>query len=137
MENKPFALSAKVVILDGHGRCLLLRRSPSSKGNPGMWDLPGGKVGDGEKFDQALLREVGEETGLDISLEHVVGASEYELAARKVAYIVLEATLRGNNQTVRLNPEHDDYAWVKCSEMCSMNLCRQYRSIALRYRSVS
>jgi 8-oxo-dGTP diphosphatase len=137
MTAKPFALSAKVVIRDQQGRCLLLRRSRSSKGNPGKWDLPGGKVGDGETFDEALLREVSEETGLDISLQHVVGASEYELPSRKVAYIVLEATLNGNNQAIRLNSEHDEYTWVDSSEMSSMDLCRQYRFIALHYRASS
>lgn len=43
MSHKPFALSAKVVVRDEEGRCLLLKRSMSSKGNPGKWDLPGGR----------------------------------------------------------------------------------------------
>ena len=64
MTRKPFVLSAKVVVRDAHGRCLLLKRSMSSKNNRGKWDLPGGKVDAGERFDEALLREVAEETGL-------------------------------------------------------------------------
>ena len=72
MSHKPFALSAKVVVRDEEGRCLLLKRSMSSKGNPGKWDLPGGKVDIGESFDQGLLREVAEETGLTISLQRVL-----------------------------------------------------------------
>lgn len=56
MSYKPFALSAKVVIRDKEGRCLLLKRSMSSKGNPGKWDLPGGKVDAGQNLEQELLR---------------------------------------------------------------------------------
>jgi len=51
MPYKPFALSAKVIVLDGEGRCLLLKRSMISKGNPGKWDLPGGKVDAGEDLE--------------------------------------------------------------------------------------
>ncbi len=42
--TKPFALSTKVVIRDDAGRCLLLKRALSSKGNPGKWEFPGGKA---------------------------------------------------------------------------------------------
>ena len=43
MEQKPFQLSVKAVVLDSPDRCLAIRRSRESKNNPGAWDLPGGK----------------------------------------------------------------------------------------------
>lgn len=39
----------------------------------GYWSLPGGKMEAGESIDQAAIREVKEETGLDIRLKRVVG----------------------------------------------------------------
>lgn len=60
MSKKPFALSVKVVIRDGNGRCLLLKRSMSSKWNKAKCDFPGGKVDPGEDFEQAMLCEVAE-----------------------------------------------------------------------------
>ena len=74
--DKPFALSVKALIYDREGRILLLRRSQSSHANVGKWDLPGGKVDPGEQFDQAVIREVMEETGLKVSLQHVTGTAE-------------------------------------------------------------
>ena len=56
MLGKPLKLSVKIVVRDDAGRCLLLRRSLSSKGNPGKWDFPGGKIDPGESFDEALVR---------------------------------------------------------------------------------
>ena len=53
MARVPFALSVKILVRDDEGRCLLLRRSPSSKNNGGKWDLPGGKVDAGETFEEA------------------------------------------------------------------------------------
>ncbi len=127
----PFALSVKVVIRDDAGRCLLLKRSLNSKGNPGRWDLPGGKAEMGESFDTALPREVAEETGLTISLERVAGAAESEMPTRKVAYLIMEARLQSGQ--VRLSSEHDDYAWVKPQDLASVDLAEQFREFAQAY----
>ena len=56
-----FGLSAKVVILNEQGQCLALKRSQASANNAGKWDFPGGKIDQGESFDEGLLREVEEE----------------------------------------------------------------------------
>jgi 8-oxo-dGTP diphosphatase len=65
-------LAAYALIFDSTGR-LLLTREPG--GRPGRWLLPGGGVEHGEHPEQAVVREVREETGLDArvgSLREVV-----------------------------------------------------------------
>lgn len=131
MSRKPFRLSAKVVVRDEKDRCLLLKRSMSSKGNPGKWDLPGGKVDAGENFDQGLLREVVEETGLTISLQRVLGATESESPTMKVVYLLLEGRLESGR--VHLSSEHDDYAWVDRQDLATMDLADQFRAFAQTY----
>jgi len=131
LSQKRFALSIKVVIRDAEGRCLLLRRSLSSKGNPGKWEFPGGKVENGESFDIALLREVEEETGLRVSLQRVAGAADVELADRHVAYLFLEGKLDGGH--VQLSSEHEDFAWVELEELPTMDLATQYVRFAQEY----
>lgn len=61
------ALDATAVILDA-GRVLLLRRADFR-----TWALPGGGVEAGESAAQAAIREVREETGLDVALTALVG----------------------------------------------------------------
>ena len=131
MSQKPFHLSAKVVIVDADGRVLLLKRSRASKNNAGTWEFPGGKTDPGETFDQALLREVNEETGLRISLERVVGAGECDLPERKIAYLFLEA--RHVNGAVRLSEEHDAFVRVKPAELPQQNLAPQFKEFAADY----
>lgn len=56
------------IIRDEAGRVLLMRRS-----DDGTWDLPGGTVDPGEAPAQALVREVWEETGLEVVPRRVAG----------------------------------------------------------------
>lgn len=127
MPDKPFALSVKVLIRDGEGRCLLLKRSMSSKGNPGKWDLPGGKLDPGENLEQALLRETAEETGLTISLKRVVGAAESEAPGRRVAYLVFEGHITSGQ--VHLSGEHDDFTWVGLKDLEKMDIAPQFHPL--------
>jgi 8-oxo-dGTP diphosphatase len=124
MTEKPFSFSIKVVIRDSQGRILLIRRSASSHGNPGKWEFPGGKADPGESFDKALLREVDEETGLHIRLQHVVGATEMELPERKIAYLLMDASLESG--TVRLSDEHEAFEWVSSSGLLPRDMVPQF-----------
>ncbi len=129
--QKPYKLSMKVVVKDQHGKCLLLRRSQDSKNNKGKWDFPGGKVDPGEDFDQALLREVVEETGLIASLQGVAGSAESELPDRRVAYLIMEAVVTSGKVT--LSSEHNNFVWVERAKMAEMDLCPQFRTFAETY----
>jgi len=131
MPGKPLKLSVKIVVRDEAGRCLLLRRSLSSKGNPGKWDFPGGKIDPGESFDEALLREVAEETGLTISILGVAGTAESEAPAARVVYLILEGRVESGE--VRLSEEHDDHAWVDPRYLPDMDLAVQFLPFARAY----
>jgi 8-oxo-dGTP diphosphatase len=127
MPQKPYALSVKVLIRDGEGQCLLLKRSMSSKGNPGKWDLPGGKLDPGENLEQALLREAIEETGLTISLTRVLGATESEAPARRVAYLIFEGRIASGQ--VKLSEEHEDFTWVAVKDIEKVDIAPQFRPL--------
>ena len=60
----PIVLVAAVALVDADGRVLLARRPPG-KAMAGLWEFPGGKVAPGETLEQALIRELREELGID------------------------------------------------------------------------
>src|SRR5690606_31678945 len=105
-----FGLAVRALITDDDGKILILKRSSESMTNPDKWELPGGKVDQGESFDQALKREVKEETNLTISLDHVVGVSEQNLTLIRAVHIILSARVKEGE--LHLSSEHDGYAWV-------------------------
>ena len=64
--GKPMLLVAACALIDPDGRVLLARR-PEGKPMAGLWEFPGGKLLDGETPEQALIRELKEELGIDTS----------------------------------------------------------------------
>jgi 8-oxo-dGTP diphosphatase len=73
--NHPVALPVVAcvgaVVHDGAGRLLLIRRGHEP--HRGSWSLPGGRIEAGESPEQAVVREVREETGLEVRPGPVVG----------------------------------------------------------------
>ena len=62
--EKPLVLVVAVALVDADGRVLLARRPPG-KAMEGLWEFPGGKLAAGETPEQALIRELREELGID------------------------------------------------------------------------
>jgi 8-oxo-dGTP diphosphatase len=59
-------LVAAAALIDGDGRVLLAQR-PAGKSMAGLWEFPGGKLDPGETPEAALVRELHEELGIDIT----------------------------------------------------------------------
>jgi 8-oxo-dGTP diphosphatase len=63
---RPLLLVAACALIDADGRVLLSRR-PEGKALAGLWEFPGGKLQPGETPEAALIRELKEELGIDVS----------------------------------------------------------------------
>jgi 8-oxo-dGTP diphosphatase len=83
-QHCPMKKIAQVLLFDRHGRLLIyLRDDRPDIPFPNHWDFFGGHVEEGEKPEEALVREVKEELGFDLQQWHFVG--EY-LCSRGDAY---------------------------------------------------
>lgn len=109
MKEYVFGLAVRVLLTNDEGKILIIKRSTNSKTNPGKWELPGGKVDQGESFDKALIREVYEETNLNISLDHVVGVSQQNLPFIRAVHIIMSGEILDGD--LQLSSEHEGFAW--------------------------
>lgn len=70
------------VIKDPAGRLLLIKRGHEP--GAGLWSLPGGRIEPGETHQQALAREILEETNLTVDCVRLLGTAELPGAERTV-----------------------------------------------------
>lgn len=102
-------------------KMLILRRHPKSRNNPHKWELPGGKVDPGEFFDDALVRELREETGLEVKIDSLFEAVEDRFKSRRTHQYINTVQLMMNLETVsgevQISDEHDDFKWVNIEEL--------------------
>jgi 8-oxo-dGTP diphosphatase len=106
----PLSLAVHAAIADRRGRLLLLHRPETSEYNAGRWELPGGRIDPGEGIHDALVREVREETGLEVQPGRLLGAGDQERREGRVVHLVLAAA--SPNREVELSGEHDASRWV-------------------------
>ena len=71
---KPIQL-AGCVIVDELERMLLLHRSTNTHSH---WEMPGGKVMEGETAEAAAVREIAEELGAQVRLVKALGSCDFE-----------------------------------------------------------
>lgn len=96
-------------ILDAAGRLLAARRS-APPALAGRWELPGGKVEDGEADEAALVREISEELAVDVRLHAQVGA-DWPMPGRAAVLRVWRAEVVSGEP--RAVTDHDELRWLE------------------------
>lgn len=114
---------------------LVTRRSKVSSYMPLKWDIPGGIVEPGETLEEAICREVSEETGLDVHMGNVVFiyANRDQLPIRQTFQAVYLCEYKGGD--VHLDPlEHDTYQWLDYKQIKTVDMIDFLRELVKSYR---
>ena len=104
-------LVAACALVDADGRVLIAQR-PEGKQLAGLWEFPGGKVDPGERPEQALIRELNEELGINVS-EACLAPFVFASHAYDSFHLLMPLYLCRRWQGVVVNREHAALAWVK------------------------
>ncbi|MGM1047009.1 MAG: NUDIX domain-containing protein [Bacillota bacterium] len=86
MENEKIPkVGVGAVILDENNCILLVLRKKSPEA--GYWSLPGGKVEYMEKVENAVIREIKEELGIDIEIERLLCVTNHIVQSENVHWV--------------------------------------------------
>lgn len=115
--------AAAVAIFNNQNEILMLHRADNNK-----WTMPGGTLEFGESLIACAIREVHEETGLDVVVQDIIGTytDPNILVAYSDGEVRQEFTIvyyaEVNLNAVTLDSESSEYKWVSLSEVASLPL---------------
>ena len=98
------------------------------------WVVPGGHIELGETIEESLIREVKEETNLDIYDIEFICFQEYiydDLFWKKRHYIFFDYACKTDSQEVLLNSEAQEYTWISLKDRNKLPLDK-YTEIAIQ-----
>ena len=109
-----------------NGKVLVVRESSKYKDgtNIGKFDVVGGRLEPGQRFDESLLREIKEETGLHVKLGKPFFVNEWRPVVRGENWHIVATFFEceADGDEVKLGEDHDDYKWVDPKEYKEHNL---------------
>ena len=111
MSTLPTVLVVAVALIDADGRVLIAQR-PEGKKLAGLWEFPGGKVEPGERPEPALIRELKEELGIDVT-EACLAPFVFASHAYDSFHLLMPLYLCRRWSGVVVKREHAALAWVK------------------------
>ncbi len=120
LDGQPVA-TVGALILNEKNECLMVRTQKWSN----KWGIPGGKIRRGETAVEALLREIREETNLElmniqfVMVQDCIESTEFY---RKTHFILLNYVARAANAQVFLNDEAQEFRWMKLSKALTLDL---------------
>ena len=114
----PLKVRVGVVLLDEQHRLLLLRQN-----NRPFWVLPGGTLEPGESLAQCAIRELKEETNLDISVGPLISLGDFlPDDGRHVIDVVFMGTLLGGEFDMETTENINEAGFFSQDQMTSMDL---------------
>jgi 8-oxo-dGTP pyrophosphatase MutT (NUDIX family) len=104
------------LIFDDQNRLLLLRRHSEDLGG-GLWATPGGRQEPDEDPLVTAMREVKEETGLDLKEVTYLGAHELHMPHGVVHMQTFRSTVKGDELIVVDPEEHEAHQWFAITDL--------------------
>jgi phosphoglycolate phosphatase-like HAD superfamily hydrolase/ADP-ribose pyrophosphatase YjhB (NUDIX family) len=128
-QKRPPIVTVGALIFDGSGNVLMVRTHKWSD----LWGIPGGKIKWGETSEDALRREIKEETDLEITdiefvlVQDCIHSKEFY---RDAHFVLLNYTCRcAGRPAVRLNEEAREFQWMSPAQALAMPINQPTRKL--------
>ena len=121
-----FPISIKGVLLVPGG--VVLVKNPRNE-----WELPGGRIEEGESPETTLVREFEEELSLRVTVEAPIDSYLFEVLPERNVFIVTYGCALAGEFNPRLSDEHYEYCICAVRDLPNVNLPRGYRESVERW----
>ena len=132
--KQPIIGVGAVIIKDGK---ILLEKRKNEPGK-GKWSIPGGLVELGENVEQTVMREVEEETGLEVEKpEHIDVVDNIirdESGRVKYHFVIIDYFMRLKGGTLKAASDAEELKWVPLSDVEKYDLTKTFRAFFQRNR---
>jgi 8-oxo-dGTP diphosphatase len=124
-------VGVKALIQNDQNELLFLRRNPKIyPGKDLRWDIPGGRINFEENLQDALAREVLEETGLEIDQSSAKLVAAQDIFVPEKDLHVVRLTYYANaSGAAQLSDEHTDFAWLTKEQVLAGDLDKYVREV--------
>ena len=128
---KPTPSAGAVIVKDNE--ILLTKRSDKLKHFPGFWCIPGGKIDAGETAEEAVIREIKEEIGVDFIIDYFLGYYDEIFPDIDFHHVSLAfvGTIKG--EISASEREVQEWKWVSLEEALKMKLAFEHKKILEDY----
>src|SRR3981081_400175 len=111
----PLVVVVACALLDADGRVLIAQRS-SEKQMAGLWEFPGGKIEAGERPEEALIRELREELGIEVQ-ETCLGPFTFASHVYCDFALLMPLYVCRRWQGIPVPREHQEVKWVRPQDL--------------------
>ncbi len=129
---------AGCVITDKTGAILMLHRNTPKRT---QWEIPGGKIEDGETISQTAERELAEELGIKVETGELLGEHCFSEDDNEMSYCWIRAKIISGDPKIMEPQTHDSFAYFSIVELCKIenglsenakNFVREHRAGSFR-----
>jgi mutator protein MutT len=130
--KQPVVGVGAVIIKDGK---ILLEKRKSEPGR-GKWSIPGGLVELGESISQTVVREVAEETGLEVYAPELIDVVDNvvrdENGKVKYHFVIIDYFVKLKGGNVKASSDAEELQWVPLDEVEKYDLTKTFRAFIQR-----
>lgn len=133
MADRRPLIGVGAVVFNDQGEILLIKRGKAP--NYGHWMVPGGTLEWGETLEECAVREVREETGVEIEIEtfvEIIEAINRESAG--FHYVIMDFAARALSGTPAASSDALEAVWVSLDSLHRYDLSEELLAVILKAR---
>lgn len=119
-------------IIEKDGKILVLKRSSAEEVYDNLWDIPGGRMEFGEQPNEAIKREIMEETNLEAEIISPFAVWSF-MAKPDLQVVGITMIAKYVSGDVELSEEHSEFRWIDAKEFSKLEADKSLKKEIEKY----